>query len=162
MSKSSNEALMFQIRSGNLSTNQLHVLNFIKKRTELGQSSVDEEGKTRWLHYTIMPELEQLLVAKQSSVTSVVSLLEDTGIIYKKGTVKKENIKTGISRSYSCFYFEPREHYQNINAEKRSLEKFIKNVDILFKEHKDRLSEKTISELKKDLSRSSVTQKKIF
>ena len=150
---------MVQISSGNIKSNEAHILKFIKERTEKGFWCEDVK---QYRHYTTLVELEDHMTAKQSTITSRVSSLEDIGVIYPKGTVTKNNGPNGENISYSCFYYEPRPQIQEENSNKRKNKKFRRVVDHLIDNYSDKLDRKTIEGLKKDLSLSYSSQTKLF
>ena len=91
MSKSSITALKIQVATGQLNSNKALLMDYIKRATENGRG-VD------------MISLEDTFTLKQSTITSVVSQLEDDGLIYSFGTREKMNTK-GCNYTYSLFRF---------------------------------------------------------
>ena len=128
-------ALNNQLKSGKMKTNEAFILEFIRIATEKSRGA-DK--------LSIESAFESTMV--QSTVTSRLSVLEDTGMIFRHGTRKKKN-NSSEQYEYTLFWYESNPLKQLLNKQKRHHEKFKRIVERLQHEFPDKMSQGLKNEL---------------
>lgn len=128
-------ALNNQINSGKMKTNEGFIIQYIMLATQKGRGADKISIETAF---------ESTMV--QSTVTSRISFLEDTGMIFRSGTRKKRN-SFKQEYEYTLFWYEPNPLKQALNKRKRQHKKFKMIVERLQCDFSDKMSQTLKNEL---------------